>query len=321
MRLPPDRPADDPRNTTVWRRRDLVDQGLNDRLIRRAVCAGELARIRPGAYVAAGDWARLDPEGQFVVRGRAVLRQAKTPLVLSHASALAEYGAPLWCVALEKVHTTRTDGLSGRRASDICQHEGRLDPNEVAMVNGVLVTSPARAVIEAATCAPAEVGLCLANHALHEGWTTVPELERQYVGMEQWPDSRSVELVLRLADGRIESVGESRTLWVCFHEGLPMPIPQYVVRDGAGRQIARVDFAWPELGVFMEFDGRVKYEDLLRPGERASDVVLRERDRERLICETTGWVCVRVSWADLARPARLAARIRAAMNRRSRLAS
>ena len=86
-------------------------------------------------------------------------------------------------------------------------------------------------------------------------------------------------------------------------------------------RVALVDFAWPELGVFMEFDGRVKYEDLLRPGERASDVVLRERDRERLICETTGWVCVRVSWADLARPARLAARIRAAMNRRSRLAS
>jgi hypothetical protein len=321
MKLPPDRRADDPRDTTIWRRRDLVQQGLNDREIRRLVRGGELTRIRPGAYVALGDWERLDPEGRFVVRGRAVLRQAKTPLVLSHASALAEFGAPLWGVALEKVHTTRTDGLSGRRASDVCQHEGQLRPDEVVVVNGVLVTSPARAVIETATCAPAEVGLCVANHALHERWTTVAELEQQYVGMEQWPDSRSVELVLRLADGRIESVGESRTLWVCFHEGLPMPIPQYVVRDEAGRTIGRVDFAWPELAVFLEFDGRVKYEDLLRPGERASDVVLRERDRERLICETTGWVCVRVSWADLARPAQLAARIRAAMDRRTRMAS
>jgi hypothetical protein len=135
--------------------------------------------------------------------------------------------------------------------------------------------------------------------------------------MEQWPDSRVVELVLRLADGRIESVGESRTLWACFHEGLPMPVPQYVVRDRRGCEVARVDFAWPELGTFLEFDGRIKYEALLRPGERASDVVLRERDRERLICETTGWVCIRVTWAELADPARLAARIRGVLFRRT----
>jgi hypothetical protein len=246
-----------------------------------------------------------------------VLKQSKTSLVLSHTSALAEYGAPLWRVGLDRVHTTRTDGLSGRRGADVLQHEGWLRPDEFVVLDGIPVTSPARAVIEAATCGSAEVGLCLANHMLHQGHTTLGELERQYVGMEQWPDSRVVELVLRLADGRIESVGESRTLWVCFHEGLPMPVPQYVVRDRPGREVARVDFAWPDLGAFLEFDGRIKYEALLRPGERASDVVLRERDRERLICEMTGWVCVRVTWAELADRARLAARIRSVLLRRT----
>ena len=34
----------------------------------------------------------------------------------------------------------------------------------------------------------------------------------------------------------------------------------------AGHFIARVDFAWPELGIFVEFDGKVKYESLLKPG-------------------------------------------------------
>ena len=33
--------------------------------------------------------------------------------------------------------------------------------------------------------------------------------------------------------------------------------------------IHRVDLAWPEYGVFLEFDGRVKYEKYLREGERA----------------------------------------------------
>ena len=104
--------------------------------------------------------------------------------------------------------------------------------------------------------------------------------------------------------------------------------PSHVVRRVAGRAvefiaaglvagaagddrvvIARLDFALPELKVWLEFDGRVKYEKLLGPGDRASDVVLRERNRERQVEAITGWVCVRVSWADLADPARLVARI------------
>ena len=54
-----------------------------------------------------------------------------------------------------------------------------------------------------------------------------------------------------------------------------MPEPQYEIKDDRGVVIGRVDFAWPELGVFLEFDGKVKYEKLLKPGERA----LRRRDQ------------------------------------------
>ena len=36
---------------------------------------------------------------------------------------------------------------------------------------------------------------------------------------------------------------------------------------------------------------------------------------EDLVRELTGWICIRVTWADLADPARLAARIRAALAR------
>ena len=49
--------------------------------------------------------------------------------------------------------------------------------------------------------------------------------------------------------------------------GLPAPVPQYKIRDGSGRVVHRVDFAWPELGVFLEFDGKVKYEKYLRSGQ------------------------------------------------------
>jgi hypothetical protein len=187
----------------------------------------------------------------------------------------------------------------------------------VVLVNGVLVTSPARAALESVTCSSAEVALGVVNHLLHERLTTLTALNDQCVQMQHWPASRATELVLRLADERVESVGESRTLWTCFHEGLPMPVPQYVVTDRHGRVVARLDFAWPELRTFLEFDGMVKYERLLRPGERASDVVVRERNRERLVCDLTGWECIRVTWGDLADPARLAARIARVLYRRT----
>ncbi len=74
--------------------------------------------------------------------------------------------------------------------------------------------------------------------------------------------------------------------------------------------IARADFAWPELGVFVEFDGRIKYGRLLAPGQSVADVVDAEKRREEEICRLTGWRCVRVVWADLERPARTAQRIR-----------
>ena len=133
-------------------------------------------------------------------------------------------------------------------------------------------------------------------------------------------DSLTTDLVLRLARREAESVGETRVRYACWREGLPSPRLQVPILDARGRVVARVDMAWPEYGVFLEFDGLVKYATLLRPGETTSDAVVREKHREDLIRELTGWTCIRVTWADLADPARLAARIRAALLRRARTA-
>jgi hypothetical protein len=81
----------------------------------------------------------------------------------------------------------------------------------------------------------------------------------------------------------------------------------------------RVDFAWPEYGVFVEFDGKVKYGQPWNADEDVVDVVLREKRREDEIRELTGWLCVRVTWADLAQPAPLVARLQEAFARAARL--
>lgn len=81
---------------------------------------------------------------------------------------------------------------------------------------------------------------------------------------------------------------------------------------------ARVDFAWVELGVFLEFDGKIKYERYRREGETLEQFLMREKAREERICQLTGWVCIRITWAQLAAPQQLAGRIRRILESRSK---
>ncbi len=313
MMRPPERDPDDPRNGPVLLRRHLIHDGWNDRAISAMVRHGQWVRPRRGAYIDAEIWAALDEQGRHGLRARAVQMQAKTRVVLSHVSGLAEYDVPGWGLDLSEVHVTHLDGRLGRREAGVRPHSGLVRPEEIVALNGVEVMNPTRLALETTTVAEVEPALAVVNDLLHRRLTTIAALEHGRAVMENWPHSLQTDLVLRLADARLESVGESRTLYLCFRQGLPAPVPQFEVRDRHGLVVARLDFAWPEHGVFVEFDGRIKYEKLLTPGERASDVVLREKRREEMICRLTGWRCVRLTWADLGRPRRTAQLIRDAL--------
>ncbi|HEX2771983.1 MAG TPA: hypothetical protein VHN18_06080, partial [Micromonosporaceae bacterium] len=76
--------------------------------------------------------------------------------------------------------------------------------------------------------------------------------------------------------------------------------------------------AWRELGVFVEFDGREKYARFRRKNESLEEFLMREKRREERICLLTGWVCIRITWADLERPAATARRIRRILESRRR---
>jgi hypothetical protein len=127
--------------------------------------------------------------------------------------------------------------------------------------------------------------------------------------MQSWPGTQHLHLVTRLVDGRSGSVGESRSKYFFYANGFPAPELQFPVYDGR-TLVGTTDFAWPALGLLGEFDGRVKYGRLLRPGEDPGDAVFREKRREDLLRRLTGWRVVRLVWADLEHPERTAAWLR-----------
>ena len=129
--------------------------------------------------------------------------------------------------------------------------------------------------------------------------------------LREWPGALSVEIVLRLADGRLESLLEVRFLWLCYISSLPMPEVQYRVEDHDGIPVARLDFCWPKYGRYAETDGGAKYGELLRDGQTARDVVLREKERDKLVTRLTGMEGERFTYDDVdLRPAQTVARIR-----------
>jgi hypothetical protein len=293
----------------LWLRRELLADGLNDRAIAARVRSGEFQRIRHGAYTAGSFWAGLDAAGQHLLRTRAVVKQSCTDVVVSHTSAAVLQGAPTWGLPLDYVHLTRLDARAGRREAGVRQHRGRVLVGDVDDRWPLPATCPTRAALEVTTLASAEVSLVVINHFLHAGLTSLDRLRRRYEqGIDRWSFTLRTELVLQRANGLCESVGESR-LWHFFHDSrLRLPVAQYAVVV-AGELIARLDFAWPELGVFVEFDGLTKYRTPYDVRESSSDVVVREKQREDAVREVTGWICVRVTWADLDDPRRLEARL------------
>lgn len=302
--------------TDVLLRRDLIAEGLTDRDIHAQVKAGALTKLRYGAYAPTGLLHEVDGVDMMRARARAVLRTAHESAVLSHQNGLAEHGVPLWGVGLDETHLTRTDGRAGRREAGVVHHRAVLEPRWWSVHHGVPVVHPARAAIEVATAHGPEAGLVAACGVLHLELATVAELHDAAAAARHWPGSLGTRLVLARADGRLTNVAEARTWHMFFEQRIARPEPQVRVLDEDGNLLGIVDFLWAKLGVFLEFDGRIKYEQHRRPGESLGDYLMREKRREEQICVQKGWICIRVTWADLERPVVLARRIVKALESR-----
>jgi hypothetical protein len=290
-------------------RPQALELGYDDKAIRRALRSRLWVRLRRGAYTFSDLWSVSDEVEQHLTRARAVLRRMEGRVALSHVSAALQHGLDVWGVDLSQVHVTRLDGGAGRTEAGVVHHDGVCLDSDVMQVGSDLVMRPARAALETGLLSTAESAIVVLDSGLHRELFTRDELDATYGYLKQWPGTLPLELAVRLADGRAASVGESRSRYLCFAHGLPRPELQYEVCDAHGDLIGITDMAWPGHGLLGEFDGKMKYGRLLRPGESAGDAVFREKRREDALREATGFIVVRIVWADLYDGYRTAQRI------------
>jgi hypothetical protein len=299
----------------LYLRRDAVRGGWSDDELGRLVRVGELERLRRGAYVN-GVLPDDDAEVHRLLV-RATLGGLRQPAVLSHQSAAVLHGLPLWDVALDRVHVTRRPPAWHITTGVLCGHVARLRDDEIEEIDGLPVTTAVRTALDLARSLPHEAAVVALDAALHGRLLDHDTLRARLFDIAGTPGSRSATRAVTFADGRSESVGESRSRVILARWGLAPSTLQYTVRTTSGDLIGRADFAWEDRGVVGEFDGRVKYGRLLRPGQDPGDAVFEEKRREDAVRDE-GWGVVRWVWSDLSTAHRFAARVRRALERGGR---
>ena len=303
----------------AFSRREALAFGYTDKDLTQGVRAGALVRIRQGAYTSRELWDRASPEGRHQMRAHSVLRSHSTPLALSHTSAAVEHKLRLYRPDLTKVHVTCLEQRLARTTRDIVYHHTPIGDNDLVEVNGNAVIEPVRAGVEAAMLTDIPSGLVILDSVIDLGRGDLDDVHRAYEKVGGWPKARHLQVTVRLVRPGGNSAGESLTRHLLWTRHIPEPVLQFEVRDEFGELVGTTDFAWPEYGLLGEFDGKVKYGRLLRPGEDPTDAVFREKKREDRIRELTGWLMVRLVWNDLYEPRRTAERVFAQLERGRRL--
>ena len=225
--------------------------------------------------------------------------------VLGGVSAAGWFGAA-FAAAADPLVVIAPPQAAWRGPRQVRLHRAPIRAEEIETIEDELgvvrVTKPLRtawdiAALESVASAVAHLdGMARAGHLAEDGLAAVLA-----GGPNRWRADR-VRRVLPLVDARAESPPESWVRVACVRAGLPAPVPQFAVVE-AGVFLGRVDLAWPEHKVIVEYEGAYHLDGQQIPKD---DVRM-----ARLVA--AGWRVIRVAAHDLRDMAALVDRIRRAL--------
>jgi hypothetical protein len=181
----------------------------------------------------------------------------------------------------------------------------RLASDEVDIVAGTAVTTPARTALDLACWYPTTTAVAALDDLVRTTELKMPDVElltARYRGRRGLERARAS---LNLVDAGAQSPKETWLRLVLVRAGLPRPHTQIPVLDEWGNAIAYLDMGWDDLKVAVEYDGEQHRTDRR---QYSWDV------RRSEMIERRGWILVRVVAGD--RPAEIVRRVRAARAQR-----
>lgn len=275
-------------------------EGVDPDQIMKALRTGRIRRVQRCVYVRRG----LETAPLALARA-AVLSSGVMDAVASHQTAARVHGIAIPDGRWPEHITVARDERRIRRRELIC-HGRALAQGEVERRDGVPITTAVRSLLDMS----AEVS------RLSAVWAIDDAIRREIVSARQIAMSLSarpggrgdgvIKLRVAEADGRAESILETAGRLALKDAGVVMPTAQYEVFNG-GELVARLDAAYPERQLGIEFDGVAVH--------NAPRALYRDRQRQNRLLHL-GWTLLRFTWWDVVHdPAGFVAAVRRGLER------
>ncbi|WP_028932688.1 hypothetical protein [Pseudonocardia spinosispora] len=268
------------------------------------------AALRDGALLRLWDRVLVDTERVADPRTR-----ASAALLLHGPDAVLSGPTGAWlhgCQSIDEanIHVLLPYGHPGRRRPGLIVHNGSTADDDVVELDGLRSLGAIRVTSDLLCTARPRDALAIADQMLAAQPAEWREEFRGQVArrISRRADPRGTRRgarLLGLATGRAESPPESWLMLEVAELGFPPPEANWSLRSPSGAEVYRLDLAWPEQRIAVEYQGYAVHVE-----RQAEDLARLEDLRRR------GWIVILVAHDDLKNNRRLAAALREAFERR-----
>jgi very-short-patch-repair endonuclease len=282
----------------VFRGHDAVARGL---LTRTQLTSTAWRRLFRGVYADATlpDTHGVAIAGAALIIPPSAVFSGRSAAYLLGAETLAEPTMPVDVIVPEADRFGPVAGIQVRRTS--------LPDSDIRGLRQYSCTTPMRTALDIARLEGLPESVVALDVLLGRGLISKERLRAAAEALQPCRGRTRGRRAVDLADERAESPQESRLRVLLQTAGLT-PVPQHVVLDAAGRFVARVDLAFPEHRIAIEYDGAWHGE--------AGQLT---RDRRRLNkLVAAGWTVLHLTAADLHDPSGVLSKVLALLADRDR---
>jgi hypothetical protein len=283
---------------------------LRDQIFRgtAAVAGGVLSRdqLRSPAWrrLRRDVYADADLRVDHQLHARAVSLVAPPATVFAGLTAVVLWGGREFASTADPVEVITPPGIRWQPGPGVVVRSVPIAGDVVRGTHGLCRTGRTRTAVDLIRRGSVDEGVILLDRLVAAGIVSLPLVRDAVAALPRCRGSRLAREIAELADGCAESPQETRLRLLMQRAGLPAPTAQYRVFDDRGF-VARVDFAFPELRLAIEYDGAWH-----------ADAGQLGRDRRRLNrLQAAGWTVFFVTAADMHDPDRLVAELLAAIAR------
>ena len=201
----------------------------------------------------------------------------------SHQTAALLWSLPLPGPPPEHLHVSAIPPGREPRTRGVIGHRLKIPTDQLTLRHGLPVASPAETWAQLASTLGEDHLVAVGDAILTAALAAPADL----IEVAEYPRRRGAKALtaaLPFLRAGAESPRESAVRLLLVRAGLPEPELNWVLRDAAGRFVARLDMAYPAYRVAVEYDGR-QHADL--------EQFRRDADRWPAIAGQ-GWVLIRV---------------------------